>query len=697
MKTPMYLLILPLLILISSCESGIKQQNIVFGPETIDIESLPAHMTPELMWQLGRLSDIQLSPDEQTLLFGIHYYNSDSNTGIRSLYTIPAEGGEMTKITTEEMGSVFNGTWRPDGKRIGYIAAKTGSPQAWEINIDGSNASQLTNIEDGINGFKYAPNLKHILYTKDVSLDKKATDIHKDLPKANARIIDELMYRHWNQWHDFAYSHVFYAAYSENSMITEGTDIMKGEKFDTPMKPWGGMEQITWSPDGDKIAYTCKKLRGKDYTLSTNSEIYLYNLNNNKTQNISSKGFEGYDQDPVFSPNGDRIAWKSMEEDGFEADKERMMVMDLSNNTVVELTKNFDQNAALYQFSTDGKTIYFISGVHATYQLYSVNVETNEIKQITTGDHNYTSFIAAEDFIVGTKMNMNMPVEIFRINKTDGKETQISFVNKKIYDNIKVPTIEKRWITTTDNKQMLTWVIYPPDFDPNKKYPTLLYCQGGPQSAVSQFFSYRWNFQIMASMGYIVVAPNRRGLPTFGQEWNDQISGDYGGQNMLDYFSAIDTLAAEPYVDENKLGAIGASYGGFSVFWIAGNHDKRFKALISHCGIYNFESMYGSTEEYFFVNKDYEGPYWNDPKPKSYEFSPHLFVQKWDTPILIITGEHDYRIPYTQSLEAFNAAQLLGVESKLLFFPDETHFILKPQNAILWQREFFSWLDKHLK
>jgi len=684
-------------IFLISCEQIKKEEKEIEKIEwgKIDTSSLPSRMTPELLWKLGRVSDIQLSPDKKTILYGISYYDLESNKSNRNLYTLPVEGGEATKVTDME-GSEFNGLWRPDGEKIGFLAVSdSGTVQLWEMNTDGSEQKIISDIEDGVNGFLYSPEGNKILFIKDVKLDKSPNDIHNDLPLANARIINDLMYRHWNQWHDYAYSHIFVASY-DNGKIGELKDIMENEVFDTPMNPWGGMEQINWNSEGNKIAYCCKKLSGKEYSLSTNSEIYVYDLESGNTENISVEGFEGYDHDPVFSPDGKSIVWKSMEEPGFEADKERIILYDFATKEHKDLTKDFDQSSSSFQWSEDGKNIYFISGHHATYQIYNINIETQEIKQFTKGDFNYQSYALAGEEIVASKMSMSLPTEIFKIDMA-GNETQLSFTNNKILDNITLAKVEKRWIKTTDGKDMLTWIIYPPNFDPNKKYPALLYCQGGPQSAVSQFFSYRWNFQMMASNDYIIVAPNRRGLPTFGQEWNDQISGDYGGQNMKDYFSAIDEMAKESFIDENRLGAIGASYGGYSVFWLAGNHDKRFKAFISHCGIYNFVSMYGSTDEYFFVNKDYEGPCWEKPTPKSYEFSPHLFIDKWDTPIMIITGENDLRIPYTQSLEAFNSAQLRGVPSRLLIYPEETHFVLKPQNAVLWQREFYKWLDKYLK
>mgnify|MGYP003965500283 FL=1 len=694
MKKYYSLLFLAVALVLSSCNQAADEISYENDPSIF--ENAQGRMTPEMMWSFGRLSDMQISPDQKSILYGVKKYNLKANKGKNSLYTMSIDGSSEIQITHTD-GSVWNGLWHPTKNIIGYIYADENGAQLWEANPDGSDAKRRSNIEGGITGFKYSPDGNSLMFTKDVKLDNTATEKHEDLPEAKARIIDELMYRHWSEWHDYKYSHIFIANMDDGILGDESTkDLMEGERHDCPMKPWGGLEQISWSPDSKKIAYACKKMTGKEYATRTNSEIYIYTIESNETTCLTKEGFDGYDHDPVFSHSGNMIAWKSMEEDGFEADKERIILHDFETTETIDLSEGFDQNSSQFVFSENDDYIYFISGVNATYQVYSMQIATREIKQITTGWHNYQSFALAGDQIIGTKMSMSMPTEIFAIDQK-GLETQLSHVNDWILDEIEMGKVEERWIETSDGKQMLTWVIYPPGFDSTKQYPALLYCQGGPQSAVSQFFSYRWNFQIMASHDYIIVAPNRRGLPTFGQEWNDQISGDYGGQNMLDYFSAIDALKKESYIDDQRLGALGASYGGYSVFWLAGHHEGRFKSFISHCGIYNFESMYGSTEEYFFVNKDYEGAYWEDPKPKSYEFSPHLAIDKWDTPILIVTGEHDYRIPYTQSLEAFNAAQLRGVESKLLFFPEETHFVLAPQSAVLWQREFFEWLDKDLK
>ncbi|MDD2413513.1 MAG: S9 family peptidase [Bacteroidales bacterium] len=652
-------------------------------------------MTPEFLWLLKRVSDIQLSPDGKTVLFGISEYDLKENKGKRNLFTMPVTGGEIKQIS-DVNASLFNAVWRPDGKKIGYLSAESKSVQIWEMNPDGSGKTRISNIPDGINAFIYSPDQKNILYIKDVKMEKTVQDLHPDLPKAEAMVFDDLMYRHWDAWSDFSYQHIFLASYTDGKM-ENNIDIMKDEPWDAPIMPHGGLEQISWSRDGKKLAYASKKLKGKDYAYSTNSDIYIYDLETSKTTNISSFN-KGYDLDPVFSPDGKSIVWNSMKTPGFESDKKRIMIYDFATQKAEDYSVDFDQSSESFVWSEDAKTLYFISGIKATHQVYSLDIKTKKIRQITKGVHDITSIqLADKNTLVASKMSMSLPAEIFSINIKSGTDTQLSFVNKDLLNTITMGEVKERWVKTTDGKDMLVWVIYPPGFDPNKKYPTLLYTQGGPQSAVSQFFSYRWNFQIMAAHDYIVVAPNRRGLPTFGSEWNDQISQDYGGQNQLDYLSAIDDVAKESYVDSDRLGAVGASYGGFSVYWLAGNHNKRFKAFIAHCGMFNFESWYGSTEELFFANHDIGGPYWEKNRPKSYDFSPHNFVGNWDTPLLVIHGGRDFRIPYTEGMQAFNAAQIKDIPSRFLYFPDESHFVLKPQNSVLWQREFFKWLDTYLK
>lgn len=652
-------------------------------------------MTPEFMWLLKRVSDVQVSPDGKTILFGISEYELKENNGKRNLFTMPFTGGEIKKITDSNV-SLFNAIWRPDGKKIGYLSAESKSVQIWEMNPDGSGKTKISNIPDGINAFMYAPDQKNVLYIKDVKMEKTVQDIYPDLPKAEAMIFEDLMYRHWDAWSDFSYQHIFVASYGDGK-LDASIDIMKDEPWDAPIMPYGGLEQISWSRDGKILAYASKKVKGKEYAVSTNSDIYIYDLETAKTTNISSFN-KGYDLDPVFSPDGKSIVWNSMKTPGFESDKKRIMIYDFATQKAVDYSVDFDQSSESFVWSQDAKTLYFISGIKATFQIYSLDIKTKKIRQITKGVHDFTSIqLADNNTLIACKMSMSLPTEIFSIDIKKGIDTQLSFVNRELLNTITMGEVKERWVKTTDGKDMLVWVIYPPGFDASKKYPALLYTQGGPQSAVSQFFSYRWNFQIMAAHDYIVVAPNRRGLPTFGSEWNDQISQDYGGQNQLDYLSAIDDVAAESYVDKDRLGAVGASYGGFSVYWLAGNHNKRFKAFIAHCGMFNFESWYGATEELFFANHDLGGAYWEKNRPKSYDFSPHNFVGNWDTPILVIHGGRDFRIPYTEGMQAFNAAQIQNIPSRFLFFPDESHFVLKPQNAVLWQREFFKWLDTYLK
>ena len=665
---------------------------IINSPEIVAQE----RYTPELLWKLGRVSEAQASPDGMNLLFGVTWYDLAANKGNSDLYLMPAGGGQPRKVTSFA-GSESNGIFRPDGKKIAFLSSESGSSQIWEANPDGSEMKKVSDIDGDISGFAYSPDGARILFTKRVKLDKTPNELYPDLPKANVRIEDDLMYRHWDSWSDYSYSHIFVAPY-HNGTIGAAIDIMPGERFDSPMLPWGGMEQICWSPDGESIAYTCKKMAGKEYSLSTNSDIYIYNANTGNTLNISQSN-KGYDQDPVFSPDGSKLVWRSMERDGFEADKDRIMICDLKSGSLSDYSMGFDQSSKNFNWSTDSKSIFFISGHHGTEQIYRLDLISRKIQQLTKGVYDYVSISLAGNDLIGIRQSMLEPSEIYKVS-FQGKENQLTFINQDILKNVKSASVKSRWVTTTDGKKMLVWVIYPPDFNPAKKYPTLLYCEGGPQSMVSQFFSYRWNFQMMAANDYIVVAPNRRGLPGFGQEWNDQISGDYGGQNMKDYLTAIDSLSAEPYVDKSRLGAVGASYGGFSVLWLAGHHEGRFKAFISHCGMFNLEDQYLTTEEMWFVNWDLGGPYWETNNPRvdhSYANSPHLFVDKWDTPIMIIEGENDYRIPFTQGMAAYNAAVLRGIPARYLHFPEESHWVLRPQNSVLWQREFFRWLDQWLK
>ena len=653
-------------------------------------------MTPEVLWAFGRLGGPQVSPDGKTVLYGVSYYSIEQNKGNRDLYTVGANGKNYKRITKTPK-SEFNAIWRPDGKKIGFLTSESGSVQMWEMAPDGSGRKQITNIEGGITGFKYSPDQRKIVYTKEVPVNNKFEQLYEGLPNASGRVINDLMYRHWDVWAD-TYSHIFIADY-DGAKVWNDKDIIEGEEWDAPMKPWGGMEQICWAPDSKALAYTSKKMIGKEYSLSTNSENYIYNLETGKTKNFT-EGMMGFDIAPVYSPDGKYIAWESMERDGFESDKNRLYIVNTKTWEKTYATEGFDQNAGSLQWSADSRSIYFTSNVQGTFQIYQFTLRDGKINKLTEGLHDYRGVTLAGDKLIATMQTMAMPTELFSVNPANGDAQQITFTNKDLLSKLKMGKTEGRWMKTHDGKDMLTWIIYPPDFDPNKKYPTLLYCKGGPQGPLSQSFHYRWNYQIMAANDYIIVAPGRRGVSGFGQAWQEQISGDYHGKSMQDYLTAIDIMAKEPFVDENNLGAIGASAGGYAVYYLAGVHEGRFKAFIAHDGIFNEEAQYLETEEMWFENWDKGGAFWefdNKVAMESYKHSPHKLVHKWDTPILIIHGELDYRVVFTQGMTAFNAAILLDVPAEFLYFPDENHWVLQPQNGILWQRTFFDWLDRWLK
>ena len=534
------------------------------------------------------------------------------------------------------------------------------------------------------------------------------------MDKSKARIYDDLMARHWDYWDEGEYRHIFVGELGKG-LVTGGKDIMPDAQWDAPLAPYFDMAEIAWSNAGDKLAYTCKPLTGTEYAVSTDSDIFVYDLASGETKNICKPltgksecqgeasldlaEMVGYDKYPVWSPDDSKIAFLSQRRPGNESDKARLFLYDCASGEMQDLTEDFDYNAMNVVWEGNDR-LWFIAPIEATHQICRIEPSVGEVEVVTRGDHDINAFTMASGRIAAEMCTISMATEFFDVNPADGTLTQVSAINKPVYDNIRMGEVQKRWVKTTDGQQMLAWVILPPDFDASKKYPVLLYCQGGPQSVVSQFWSYRWNFQLMAAQGYVVVAPNRRGLPSFGQEWLDQISGDYSGQNIRDYLSAIDDVAREPWADRERMGCVGASYGGYSVYFLAGCHEKRFKAFIAHCGIFDFDSMYGETEELFFVNNDFGGPYWdakNATAQRSYANSPHKFVTKWDTPILIFTGEKDFRIPYTQSLEAFTAARMRGIPARLVEFENEAHQVFKPQNSLVWNREFFGWLDKYVK
>ena len=614
-------------------------------------------MTPELLWSLGRVSSAGITKDNQQVYFTVSTPSAAENKTSRKHYTVPLKGGEATELKD------LNG-----------------------VSID-KNVS---------------PDGKYVIQVKDVKIDKvQGTELYPDLPKSNVQIYETLNYRHWDTWEDGAYSHLFVAPLN-NGVAGEGKDIMQGERFDCPQMPFGGDEDYTWSPDSKKIIYVAKKKHGVEYAVSTNTDLYEYDIATGATVNLT-EGMMGYENEPAFSKNG-QLAWLSMKRDGYESDKNDIIVR---NGTVTtNLTQHWDGTVSHFKWNADGKRIYFTAATQGTIQLFEVDYpgltkKLPVVKQITKGDFDVTGIIGqVGNTLVVSRTDMNHASEIYTVDLAKGEMKQLSHVNDAVYNKIKPSKVVRRMVTTSDNKQMLVWVIYPPDFDSSKKYPTLLYCQGGPQSPLTQFYSFRWNMQLIAANGYIVVAPNRRGMPGHGVAWNEEISGDHGGQAIQDYLSAIDDISKEPYVDSEKLGAVGPSYGGYSVYMLAGLHNKRFKSFIAHDGIFNTVSMYGTTEELFFVNWDYGGPYWdksNAAAQKTYTTSnPINMVDKWDTPILIYQGGKDYRVPDGQAFEAFQAAQLRGIRSRLVYLPDENHWVLSAQNALVWQREFFKWLRETL-
>ena len=663
--------------------------------EKSDIKIEGKRMTPEALWAMGRIGGFAVSPDGKKIAYTVAYYSVPENKSNREVFVMNADGSENQQITHTPYQE-NEVTWIKGGTKLAFLSNDNGSSQLYEMNPDGSGRKQLTNYDGDIEGYSISPDGKKLLFISQVKTKESTADKYPDLPKATSIIVTDLMYKHWDEWVTTA-PHPFVADFDGNG-ISNIVDILNDEPYESPMKPWGGIEQLAWNMTSDKVAYTCRKKTGLEYAISTNSDIYIYDLNTKKTENITEEN-KGYDTNPQYSPDGKYIAWQSMERDGYEADLNRLFIMNLETGEKRFVSKAFESNVDAFVWRADAKVIYFTGVWHGESQIYALDLANDSVKAITSGMYDYEGVALFGDKLIAKRHSMSMGDEIYTV-ALDGSTTQLTQENKQIYDQLEMGKVEGRWMKTTDGKQMLTWVIYPPQFDPNKKYPTLLFCEGGPQSPVSQFWSYRWNFQIMAANDYIIVAPNRRGLPGFGVEWNEQISGNYGGQCMKDYFTAIDEMAKEPYVDKDRLGCVGASFGGFSVYWLAGHHDKRFKAFIAHDGIFNMEMQYLETEEKWFANWDMGGAYWEKQNPvaqRTFANSPHLFVEKWDTPILCIHGEKDYRILANQAMAAFDAAVMRGVPAELLIYPDENHWVLKPQNGVLWQRTFFEWLDKWVK
>ncbi len=645
------------------------------------------------LYSLNRVSEFSASPDGKWILYKLSVPNIEDNKIYHDLYAVSIDGKETIRLT-DDKASEFNAIWSPDGKKIAYLSTKDGAPQIYVMKFPTKEVEKISNLENGVNTLAWSPDGKYFAITSDVKILKTPKDKYPELSKAKIRIYENVPVRHWDEWVDENYSHLLLLP----AQGGEAIDLMPNEAYDTPLKPFGGAEEISWSPDSKEVAYTCKKLYGIEFVNQTNSDIYVYNIDSKTTKNIT-QGMMGYDKAPLYSPDGKYIAFYSMEHNGFESDKNRLMLFDRTNSKVTDLSAKLDQWAEEKIWAKDSKSLFITATDSGIVSIFHIDLNANS-KRISEGIYDFGSGLDITDdgkLVFGVQ-NINMPLDIFTMPAKGGKMTQVTFSNKDFSSKFKPSKIEQRWVTAKDGKKIHVWLIFPPDFDPNKKYPMITYCQGGPQSMISQRFHYRWNFYLMASHGYIVMAPNRRGVPGFGQDWNDAISKDWGGMPMQDILSATDEIAKESYVDKDGLCAIGASAGGYTTFWLAGNHNKRFKAFLAHCGVFNLESMYGSTEELWFPNWEYNGPYWDGNNMSFYDKnSPHNFAKNWDTPIIISTGERDFRVPYTQSLEAFTVAQVKKIPSKLIAFPDETHFISKIQEFMIWDNEVFDFLDRFTK
>lgn len=676
----------------SNVAANAEEQEIITRPA---YEVVNGQLTPELLEAFGRVSEPKISPDKKQILYTVEFVSCKADKGNKELWIMNIDGSNQRKLTNTAEPEL-NAEWINGGKEIAFLSVADKQLQLFVMNSDGSNRRQISNVDKGINGFVLSPDEKKILFIGNVKYGKTVEDNYPNLDKAKAFIVEDLMYKHWDEWVT-EIPHPFVADF-DGSKLENIIDIMEGEPYEAPMKPFGGVESLAWTKDSKSVIYVSRKKTGKEYALSTNSDLYLYNLDTKETKNLT-EGMMGYDTNPVISPKGDKVAWLSMERDGYESDMNRIFVMDLKTMEKTHLTSDWDYTVANIAWSPNNEKIFFIANHQGITPIFSIDVKSKKIETIADQVCDYAYLAPIDDKrVVTLRHSIEYPNELFVVEK--GKDKQLTFVNKELLDKLTPVTVEKHLVPTTDGKEMTTWVILPPNFDKSKKYPAILYCQGGPQSAVSQMWSYRWNFRLMASMGYVVIAPNRRGLPGFGTEWNEQISGDYGGQNMKDYFAAVDYMVEKPYIDKERIGATGASYGGFSIYWLAGHHNNRFAALLAHAGIFNMDAQYLETEEMWFANWDFGGSYWdkeNKIAQNTFKNSPHRFVDKWTAPIMVTVGEKDYRILASQGMMAFNAAQLRGIPSKMLVYPDENHWILKPQNALLWQYEFFKWFDKWLK
>ena len=643
-------------------------------------------MTPELLWTLNKIGVSAVSPDQSSLIYTVGKTDLKTEKNNKKTYFLNIKNSDATAL---DLGKKALIQWDKNGlyaqeKDVIYLSKDAGKTWAEFFTI-----GEVDNIVISPDGNKIAFS-KQVLVEKVLGKDK-----YTDVPKTTAHIYTDLNHRHWDYFNEGKYNHVFVVNVSDK--VENAKDLLEGKMWDSPQRPFGGAEDFVWSPDSSQLLYVTKPLSGAEYAQSTNTDIFSYNLNSGTSQNLTESN-KGYDVGPKFSPDGKTLLWMSMERDGYEADKNDIKIMDWKSHKVRNLTKDWDESVVGDVFWTqDSKTLYFTTAFRGTKQLFSLSPKTAKIQQITQGDFDVTSIYAQNKnaLLVG-RTDMNHSADLFSVDLKKGTMTQVTEVNKQNYAKITPSKTELKMVKTTDGKEMGVWFVYPPDFDPNKKYPTLLYCQGGPQSALTQFFSTRWSPALMAANGYIVVAPNRRGMPGWGTKWNEEISKDWGGQVMKDYLAATDYAKTLPYVDNDRMGAVGASYGGYSVFMLAGIHENRFKTFIAHDGLFDMKSWYGTTEELFFANWDLGKPT-DSPMPKAYtEFNPSNFVDKWNKPIMIIQGGLDFRVGYEQGQQAFQAAKLHGLKSKFLYFPNENHWVLNPHNGLVWQREFFEWLKETL-
>lgn len=690
------------LALVCACSKQNGNDEIIVEKPQVKVQD--GRFTPEVMWSLGVMSEYAISPDGSKVLYTLRYTDMEQNKNNAELYLMPIEGGDGERLTTTAQ-SEFNPVWLDDNTIMFCRGA-----QILSMDLGSKGETVVAEHERGFEGFKMAPDGKSLVYISTIPVERPEhlQKLYAGLDKTTGRINEDLMYRHWDNWVD-EIPQIFYVPFENGKAQMDKVVNIIDSTFECPMRPWGGTEQYNYSPDSKTIVYTCRKKTGYDYAHSTNSDIFIYNLENGQTVNISD-GIMGYDQNPVFSHNGKLVAWESMERDGYESDKLRLMVMDLETGEKTDLTADFDYSVGSLCWSDDDKELFAVVSYRGMSEIFGFNYDTKEVRQLSHGYHDVNGIQMNGSKIIATQVSIQYPATLYAYNTSDkmAEGTKLSTFNDDVLSQVRMGKVEECYVKTVDGKDMLTWLIYPYDYDSTKTYPALLFCEGGPQSPVSQFWSTRWNFEVMSGAGYFVIAPNRRGVPGFGMEWLEEISGDYGGLCMQDYMAATDWAASLPMIDRERIGACGASFGGYSIYWLAGhNHDvkgynegRRFKAFLAHNGMFNFEQQYLETEEMWFDNWDLGGPYWdwNNPQiKKSYSNSPHLFVDKWNTPICVIHSEFDFRIVASEGMAAYNAAQMRHIPSRYLYFPDETHWVLKPQNSLLWHRNFIDWFDTYLK